>query len=77
MKMKVTSPAEGVRATVTGVQLLGVGVGIGQTNYTQIGWSDIDVRLSHYRDRDQREIDVVLEHGTSVVGLEAKASPHP
>ena len=43
----------------------------------QIGWSDIDVRLSHYRDRDQREIDVVLEHGTSVVGLETKATSTP
>ena len=30
----------------------------------QIGWSEIDVRLLQDRDRDQREIDVILEHGT-------------
>jgi hypothetical protein len=49
LKMKLTSPAEGVRATVTGVQLLGVGVGVGQTNYyAQVGWSDIRLlRILH------------------------------
>jgi uncharacterized protein len=28
----------------------------------------------HYRDRDQREVDVVLSNGASVVGIEIKAS---
>ncbi len=40
LKMKVAVPTEGVRATVAGVQLVGVGIGVGQTNYIQIGWSD-------------------------------------
>ncbi len=43
----------------------------------QIGWSETGARLLQYRDRDQREIDVVLEHGRSVVGLEVKATSTP
>lgn len=43
----------------------------------QAGWSTIDTRMFHYRDRDQREIDVVLEHGRRVLGIEVKATATP
>lgn len=43
----------------------------------QAGWSGIPVRLSHYRDRDQREVDLILERGRNVVGIEVKASSTP
>lgn len=38
------------------------------------GWTH-DVRFSHYRDKDQQEVDVVLERGPSrIVGIEVKAA---
>jgi hypothetical protein len=38
------------------------------------GWEH-DVRFSHYRDKDQQEVDIVLERGPSrVVGIEVKAA---
>jgi hypothetical protein len=38
------------------------------------GWAH-DVRFSHYRDKDQQEVDVVLERGPSrIVGIEVKAA---
>lgn len=41
----------------------------------QAGWQDEPVRLYHYRDRDGREVDVILErHDGAVVGIEAKAA---
>jgi predicted AAA+ superfamily ATPase len=41
----------------------------------QLTWCDEPVQLFHYRDRDQVEVDAVLEHATGdVVGLEVKAS---
>ena len=40
----------------------------------QSGWSETPVKFSHYRDRDQVEVDVVLERGVSAVaGVEVKA----
>ena len=40
----------------------------------QSGWSETPVRFSHYRDRDQVEVDIVLERGVSAVaGVEVKA----
>ena len=37
-------------------------------------WSDDDIRLYHYRDRDNVEVDIVLEDGAGgVVGIEVKA----
>ena len=40
----------------------------------QSGWSETPLRFSHYRDRDQVEVDIVLERGVSVVaGVEVKA----
>jgi uncharacterized protein len=43
----------------------------------QASWEERPVRLAHYRDRDQREIDVVLERGRDVVGVEVKATSTP
>jgi predicted AAA+ superfamily ATPase len=38
------------------------------------GWEH-DVRFSHYRDKDQQEVDIVLERGPNrIVGIEVKAS---
>ena len=40
----------------------------------QAGWSETPVRFSHYRDRDQVEVDIVLERGPSALaGVEVKA----
>ena len=40
----------------------------------QSGWSETPTKLSHYRDRDQVEVDIVLERGVSAVaGVEVKA----
>ncbi len=43
----------------------------------QAGWSERPVLLRHYRDRDQREVDVILERGRDIVGIEVKASSTP
>lgn len=43
----------------------------------QAGWSERPVRLSHYRDRDQREVDLILERGRDVIAIEIKASATP
>jgi uncharacterized protein len=41
----------------------------------QLTWCEEPVQLFHYRDRDQVEVDVVLEHATGeVVAVEVKAS---
>lgn len=40
-------------------------------------WADRAVTMSHYRDRDQREVDVVLERGQQVAGIEVKATATP
>lgn len=41
----------------------------------QCAWSDDDLRLSHYRDKDQVEVDVVIENGANeMVGIEVKAA---
>jgi predicted AAA+ superfamily ATPase len=38
-------------------------------------WSSTEVRLSHYRDKDQDEVDLIMENEVgSLVGLEVKAS---
>lgn len=40
----------------------------------QAGWSETPLRFSHYRDRDQVEVDIVLERGPSALaGVEVKA----
>jgi hypothetical protein len=41
----------------------------------QLGWSQREVALSHFRDRDDHEVDVVLQaYDGSVVGIEIKAA---
>ena len=41
----------------------------------QLSWSGFQAQLFHYRDRDQYEVDAVLEtYGGEVVGIEVKAS---
>lgn len=39
----------------------------------QAAWED-QCNVFHYRDRDQREVDLVLTNGSRVVGIEVKAS---
>lgn len=43
----------------------------------QASWSEQPVALSHFRDREQREVDVILERGRDIVGIEVKASATP
>ena len=40
----------------------------------QATWTDPDVQLWHYRDKDQVEVDVVLTRGAKTWGIEVKAS---
>jgi predicted AAA+ superfamily ATPase len=41
----------------------------------QLTWSDVSARLFHYRDRDQVEVDALLEDNAgNVVGIEVKAA---
>lgn len=41
----------------------------------QLTWADTPARLYHYRDRDQHEVDAILENNAGeVVGIEVKAS---
>ena len=39
----------------------------------QAGWHDGPVSFFHYRDKDQVEVDIVLERGRLVAGVEVKA----
>lgn len=43
----------------------------------QVGWVDRPVALGHYRDRDQREVDLVLERGRDIVAIEVKGTATP
>jgi hypothetical protein len=38
----------------------------------QAGWVDRDLKFSHYRDKDQVEVDLVIEQGRNVWGVEVK-----
>ncbi|MDT8322084.1 MAG: ATP-binding protein [Xanthomonadales bacterium] len=38
------------------------------------GWSDFEPRFSHYRDKDQVEVDLVIEVGNEIRGVEVKAA---
>lgn len=40
----------------------------------QAGWIDPTLRFSHYRDKDQVEVDCVINRGNSVWGIEVKAA---
>jgi predicted AAA+ superfamily ATPase len=41
---------------------------------TQAGWTDPDLHLWHYRDKDQAEVDLVITRGRQTWGVEVKAS---
>jgi predicted AAA+ superfamily ATPase len=42
----------------------------------QLIWAEEPAQLFHYRDRDQVEVDMVLEHAVgTVIGIEVKARP--
>jgi predicted AAA+ superfamily ATPase len=45
----------------------------------QASWSAVPVRLSHYRDRDGREADIVIEHRRTgeIAAIEVKATSSP
>jgi uncharacterized protein len=43
----------------------------------QATWCEKPTRLLHFRDRDQREVDIVLERGRQIVGIEVKATATP
>lgn len=43
----------------------------------QATWADRPVSLAHYRDRDGREIDIIVEQGRNVAGVEVKATATP
>ena len=40
----------------------------------QVSWADDETRLSHYRTRDQLEVDLILERQRKVIAVEIKAS---
>jgi len=41
----------------------------------QASWSDSDVKFYHFRDKDQYEVDIVMEqHGGDMVAVEVKAA---
>jgi uncharacterized protein len=45
------------------------------SNVTEFTWAEEPVQLFHYRDRDQVEVDMVLEHAVgTVIGIEVKAA---
>jgi hypothetical protein len=39
----------------------------------QADWTDPEVRFSHYRDKDKVEVDLVVQRGASIWGVEVKA----
>jgi predicted AAA+ superfamily ATPase len=44
----------------------------------QADWAELPVQLFHYRDKQQREVDVVIErHDGDIVDIEVKASATP
>lgn len=43
----------------------------------QATWTDRPTRFGHYRDRDQREVDIIVERGQQVAGVEVKATATP
>ncbi|MBI2218067.1 MAG: ATP-binding protein [Candidatus Rokubacteria bacterium] len=40
----------------------------------QASWGDVPVSFHHFRDRDGFEVDLVLERGTQIAGIEVKAA---
>lgn len=44
---------------------------------TLAGWTDLDIRFWHFRDRDGREVDLVMTLGARTWGIEVKATSTP
>ena len=44
---------------------------------TQAGWTDPDLRFWHFRDKDGREVDLVVTLGARTWGIEVKATSTP
>lgn len=44
---------------------------------TLAGWTDPDLRFWHFRDRDGREVDLVMTLGARTWGIEVKATGSP
>lgn len=41
----------------------------------QASWAEVDLNFYHYRDKDQQEVDIVIEQsGGEIIGVEVKAS---
>jgi predicted AAA+ superfamily ATPase len=77
---KVTFVDTGLAAHLTG-PLTDVSIGGLMENFVlgeitrQLSWSDTYARIHHYRDRDQREVDGVVEDNAGrIVGIEVKAA---
>jgi hypothetical protein len=61
--------------SVTGILLESF---VGMELLRQSDWAQEHIQLFHYRDKQQREVDVILErHSGEVVGIEVKASATP
>lgn len=45
-----------------------------QQIFTQIRWTDTDLRIWHYRDKDKVEVDLVVTLGARTWGIEVKSS---
>jgi uncharacterized protein len=43
----------------------------------QASWADYPTTLGHYRDRDQREVDLIVERSNDIVAIEVKATATP
>ena len=44
---------------------------------TQAGWADPDIRFWHLRDKDGREVNLVMTLGSRTRGIEVKATSTP
>lgn len=40
----------------------------------QASWIEPELRFSHYRDKDQVEVDLIIERGQALWGVEVKRS---
>jgi predicted AAA+ superfamily ATPase len=51
-----------------------LGIFVVQQIIAQAQWTDPSLRFCHYREKDQVEVDLVIERGSDVWGVEVKAS---
>ena len=41
----------------------------------QASWAEVDLNFYHYRDKDQQEVDIVIEQSSGeIIGVEVKAA---